>query len=216
MSRIKPLAAALLAVAALGAVMASSAQAQGEFTAASYPTTLTGTQQEQVVLTWEDGLQKKCNQMLFHSQLNSATSTLTASATYSECTVFGFIAGSIEMNGCQYVFHVSEPVETDIYSGTVDLICPAGKKVVAKSATCEIFVPEQTGMKEVKFINNTAAGDVTVQLNITGITYEKVKDGFGCPLTGTGVKADAKIQGQITVVGESVENGKSVAVSVKG
>ena len=69
-------------------------------------------------------------------------------------------------------------------------------------------------MKEVKFITNTAAGDVTIQLNVTGIKYEKVKDGFGCPLTGTGTNADGKLQGKITVAGSA--GGKAVNVLVSG
>lgn len=216
MQKVRFLVIAAMAVVALSAAMASSAQAQGEFTAASYPATLTGTQQEQVILTWEDGIQKTCKQMLFHSSISAASSTLTASAVYAECTVFGFIAGTIEMNGCQYQFHVTAPVEgeADTYAGAADLICPIGKKVVAKSATCEIHVPEQLGMKEVKFIDNTAAGDVTIQLNVTGIKYEKVKDGFACPLTGTGVNADGKLQGKITVAGSA--GGKGVNVLVSG
>jgi hypothetical protein len=215
MQRIKTLVVAALAVLAVSAAMASSAQAQGEFTAASYPATLTGTQQEQVVLIWEDNLTKTCKQMLFHSSISAATSTLTASATYSDCTVFGFINGTIEMNGCQYRFHVTAPTgEVDTYAGTADLICPIGKKVFVKSGTCEVHVPEQLGMKEVKFISNTAAGDVTVQLNITGIKYEKVKDGFACPFTGTGTNVDGKLQGQITVAGSA--GGKGVNVLVSG
>lgn len=216
MSRIKSLVAVLLAVAALGAVTASGAQAQGELTAAEYPATLTGTPHLHALLAW-GGLSQTCGQLLLDGNVEAASTTFATSALFTECAMLGMPV-TVEMNGCQYGFSITKPVEEteDTYASTVELICPAGKKVVVKWSTCEIQVPPQVGLKEAKFINNTAADDITLQIAAAGIKYEKTKDGLACPLEGTGIQTDGKLTAQLTLAGDSVKTGEGVEVSVQG
>jgi hypothetical protein len=183
---LKVLSLALVAVCAMSAMIASAASA-ASFTSASYPSTITGeggiSAAETITLGPTDhNLRVECHHSTYHGTLSAASSTLTISPTYSECTTFGSVSLSTE--GCVYVFHA-----TSTSSSTFDIEYPAGKSIKIISGTCEIAIGTQTGLKYVSTKNN--AGHLDVTLNVSGITYTNVKDGFLCPLTGTGHRTGA-------------------------
>jgi hypothetical protein len=216
---------ALMAVLAMSAFAATTASAV-EFHAETAPTTITGNQQTAHVFTIENGLTTTCPVAEFHGSVSTKTATeITATAVYKgettsggtvhPCRAFLGLAATINMNGCAYVFHATAG-SGDNYTGTADVECPAGKVITITAGTCEVTVGDETtggkvinqNLGTVNFVNNTAAGDVSVNPDITSsITYDKVKDGFGCPLSGTGEKSDGSYTGTTTVVGENPENG---------
>jgi hypothetical protein len=167
---------AVFAVLALSAVIASAASASN-FTASSYPTTATGTSAKgNDVFTTEAG-SVECHGHFLVDDLTEPKETVTVTPTYTECRAFGFLSATVTMNGCDYKFWTS---------GAVDLECPTGKNIVVVASTCEADIPTQTGLTSVSYANN--GNHIDVKANVTGITYNVTKDGFGCPFNGTGHK----------------------------
>jgi hypothetical protein len=201
----------MLAAFALVAAFATTAQAS-TFTAEKYPATIEGTQVGQHAFTVEDGLNIKCNRATFHGTLSEASTTITMAPTYTECVAFGFINSTVNFNGCTYLFHAGEEVAVDKHAGTVDIVCPAGGSIVIVAGTCETRIPPQTGLSTNNIENNTSPLDATATGSLTGVAYSKTKDGFGCPLTGTGSKTDGGYAGTATAIGKS--GGVQVGISV--
>jgi hypothetical protein len=190
-----------LALAAVCAMSASAASA-ASFTSESYPSTITaegGTvSAEKLTLGATDhNAAIECNHTTYHSTLSADNSTLSVQPHYSECPSFG-LSATINATSCTYVFHA-----TSTTSSTVDIECPAGKSITIIAGTCEVAIGTQTGLKSAGTKSN--AGHVDVTLNIAGIAYTTLKDGFLCPLTGTGVRTGATITSaaSITVKGSN-------------
>ena len=210
---LKTLGLAIVAVLAMSAMVASAAQASVEFTAPSYPATLSGNQATTHVFTVEttsgDNITTTCTTASFHGTISGPNTAQTITPTYTGCTAFGLEA-TVKFEGCDYVFHPGATTGTaDEYSGTADLSCPAGTGPVRVFDTlnrCEVTLSQQLGIGPVKYVTDTTAGDVLVKAEVTGITYNKVKDNFLCPLTGTGVKSDGKYFGNSTVTGGIVSD----------
>jgi len=59
--------------------------------------------------------------------------------------------------------------------------------------------------------NETAAGDVKVKGNVTGVKYTVTEDGFACPFGGTGAKTGATYIQDSAVTMDST-NGATVDV----
>jgi hypothetical protein len=115
--------------------------------------------------------------------------------TYENCVAFGFVGATVSMNGCEYEFLEPTEIAANEYEGVANLVCPAGKEAVIVAGTCETKIPDE---KEEKAINqnlkkltshNRGEGTgrwVEVISNLSSITVNKTKDGFLCPLSGTG------------------------------
>lgn len=170
----KVLGLALVAVLAMSAVVASAASAQ--FTADSYPKTVTAVSELGNDVFKIDNASVECKGH-FEGTASEASTTLTVTPVYSNCKAFGFASATVVMNGCDYVFHSN---------GEVDLECPAGNSIVISAGNCEVDVGTQTGLKTVGLANN--GSHVDVKADVGGITGTVTKDGFLCPLSGTGVK----------------------------
>jgi hypothetical protein len=219
------LGSALMVVLAMSAFAATTASAV-EFHSETPPTTLIGIPTSTHVFTIENGLTTTCPAVRSHSLMPTRTTTeVTATAEYKgettsggtvhPCRAFLGLAATINMNGCAYVFHATAGSGHN-YTGNADIECPAGKTITITAGTCEVTVGDETTLGKtinqnlgaVNFVNNTAADDIWVNPDITNsITYDKVKDGFGCPLNGTGEKSDGSYTGTTTVFGENPENG---------
>jgi hypothetical protein len=199
---IRKLTPILLALVALVAAFASSAEAS-KFTAEKYPAAISGTQVGSHVFSVEDNLKVECLRANFSGSLAEASSTATISPTYTECRAFGFLSSTVAFNGCDYLFHAGEEVAADVHSGTVDVVCPAGKSIVIAAGTCEVSIPGQAGLGSSNIENNTNPMDATATGSLTGLGYTKTKDGFGCPLTGTGSKTDGGYAGTATATATS-------------
>jgi hypothetical protein len=186
--KLKTLGVALVAVFALTAVMASAASA-ANYTASSYGekgTTGTGISVKgNDVFTTEGGTVKCASH--FEGTLTEASETLTVTPKYTECEAFGFLSATVNMNGCAYVFQAPSG-SGDAYSAAVKVECPAEKVITITASTCEATVGAQSPSGSTAITNNTAAGDVSVKANVTGINYTVTKDGFLCPFNGTGAK----------------------------
>jgi len=218
---LKVLGLAIAAVMAMSAVMASAASAVPQFTASSYPATVTGAAKKgSEVFTTEAGKVECASHFVSHS-LSGASSTLTVTPHYTECTAFGLNA-TVNTEGCTYVFHATEQVEPGVYNSHVDVVCPTGQsiKIVAGGGLCRAEVKGQVkseahpeainqNLTTVK-TTNLAGGSVTVEPNVSNIAYTVTTDGFGCPFSGTGNKTGATYTGHVVI---SRVGGGNVSVS---
>lgn len=188
MRSFKALGAVLAASAALLAV-APSALAVEAFQAGKYTAQLSGQQTGEHVFTAEGGLTVKCKVATFTSELTELKTELELAPTYSECTAGG-VAATVSAEGCKY--------RGDANATDLDVVCPAGKAIKIVSANCELQVGSQNGLKTVEYTVNDVAPypTVTANANLTAIKYNKTKDGFLCPFSGTGEKTDGTMSGE--------------------
>jgi hypothetical protein len=197
---LKVLALAVGAVLALTAMMVSAASA-ASYTASAYPATATGSNTKgSEVFTVEHG-KVECDSH-FEGSLSAASSTLTVKPKYTSCEALGFLEGTVNMEGCDYLFHA-----TSTTSSTVDVVCTSGS-IKITAGTCRFEVKGQTGLKSVGTTNS--GGSVIAKPNVSGIAYTVTQDGFLCPFTGTGNKTGATYTGEVTL---SRVGGGSVSVS---
>jgi hypothetical protein len=136
----------------------------------------------------------------------------------AKCEIVGF-GGGIESNGCEFVFHPGTG-SGDNFTGSFDVSCPAGKKIVVTGSTCEVQIGAQTGLGPVAYEKVTAATpdevQATFQMKSTaGFTYTKAVDGASCPLSGTGVKTDGVIGGGLNIKAGSTETLEPIAFGIE-
>ena len=122
--------------------------------------------------------------------LLSGQATVTVSPAYSECTFLGVSGVVVNMNGCTYKFNEPQGSASP-FTGTVTVLCPAGKKITFSAAECTVEVGEQGPLSTLTYTNLAGPPKaVKVVANVSGITY--TASGVGCPL---GEKNDGTYKG---------------------
>jgi len=102
--------------------------------------------------------------------VTSPQKTVTVLPAYSECTFLGVANVAVNMNGCTYRFN--QPTGTGPFTGTVNVLCPAGKKIEFEATGCKISVGEQGPLSSVTFTNlATVPKSVKVAANVSKIKY---------------------------------------------
>lgn len=212
----------LVVATCLAALTLTGVAQAASFAVEKYPATVTGKQfgvtktGEGTILGFEAGLMTECGTAGFTTELSGASSTLTAESSVIGCNAFG-VTAEVQNNGCEYVLHAGSGSE-DAFTGTMDIVCPGGNAIVITGSTCEIQIGSQEGLGSVSYENATSAfpkPEVVANFEISGgggFTYTKVKDGFLCPLSGTGVKTGGVFAGALKISGQS---GGAVGVSIK-
>jgi len=130
-SKIRHLGLALLAVLAIGALMASAASAS-EFHVESAPDTLFGEQEEENVLTSDFGA-LSCTEMNFAGEQSGSTTTseFELEPSSSGCVQAG-IATKVDWNGCKYQFTSNQ---------IMHIKCPVGKLIEVTTTGCTTTWP---------------------------------------------------------------------------
>ncbi|MEZ5076453.1 MAG: hypothetical protein R2725_03310 [Solirubrobacterales bacterium] len=189
MRNITALGLALVAALAFGAVLASAASAN-EFTAEAESVEVTADQTEEGQHVFSvEGSEVKCNTAHFatEGEVAAPAESLEVHPEYGGCTAFGFVGSTIDTEGCNYVLNAgSTKTSGDTYDGNIDLICSESAVIKVTAGTCEAQIGSQEGLTEIMYTNLTGSGEVEVEANVTGIAVNKTKDGFLCPLSGTG------------------------------
>lgn len=116
----------------------------GQLSAAQFPVTLTSTQEtsKKDVLKGDYG-RVECEEGTLSGSAAAPTSTIELAPSYSGCqfyTIFGNISASVNPNGCKFTYGVSG---IGPFSGTANLVCPAGKSYVVSGPGCSVTVPPQ-------------------------------------------------------------------------
>ena len=203
---LKVLGLALVAMLAMTAVAASAASAAApEFHSESAPVTFKGSQTEKHKFTTSAGT-VECKVAAFEGT-NSATTSTTAtlSASYKECTAFGFLSATVNMRSCDYLFHLvagSNPP-----TATTDVVCTtAGDFIEVSTFGCTAKVFAQNGLTHTTFANAEPETegepapedrDIDATINVTNVAYNL--SAF-CP-GGGGNKTGGVYEGKATIQG---------------
>jgi hypothetical protein len=105
--------------------------------------------------------------------------SLTLTATYSECEVPSIGAATVTNNGCHTRFTAETSVEEH---GGVHLECGATGSIVIKASTCEITIKSQTVNKGAHYTNTgetRVAGklrDIDLKTTLTGMSFTTNKN----------------------------------------
>ena len=211
-------AAAAICLVLLG--LGASAAGAAEFKAASYPVTVLGNQGGSHVAAppagtttsymyfgFEGTLMGGCEFISFGQQMTKAASSLTVTPSLSECAAFGSQSGTITTNGCQNRFNITSKSGAE-FLGTLDIICPEGSKIAVVGNNCEIQIGSQTNLSTVHLRNETQETDpqVAMELQISNLAYTKTKDGFLCPLSGTGAMSSGLLVAGMTLEAKEATN----------
>lgn len=226
---LKALGLALVAVLAMGAVMASAASAS--FDSEIEKTTIEGEQpaESKHKFTVEAG-STECSTAKFHS-LSSTTTTgpvtgtlsgsvytsasLTIEPIYDNCTNSLLGEVNVKENGCHYRFTAGETISSTTTAGSVHVECHEGKVIEVVRASgfnpCTIKVGPQT-LGGIVYHNEGSGStrDVLVTANVEGLKYSQ--SGLLCP-GGTGNFENGTYKGDVTTIGTD-EAGNHVGVWV--
>jgi hypothetical protein len=198
----------IVVVSILGVLAPTVAQAETSFTAGQYPATVTGTSakgNDTIVL---EGGSVECKTS-YHAKLQEPSTALTIAPTYSECRAFGFLSATVVATGCAYRVHVGEGASEDSFKSTFDISCEAGKAIKVTASACEAEIGSQAELTAMLSVNTAASPrDITFDPEASGIAYTVLKDGFGCPFSGTGSKTGGTFTAHspITLAGQAPEN----------
>ncbi|HWT31261.1 MAG TPA: hypothetical protein VN240_09590 [Propylenella sp.] len=194
MTRIfKMLGLSLAAAFATAAVAANAASAMN-FTAAKYPTTLTGSQTSSHVFQI-GSLKVTCATEKTTGVLTASSETVSLSPAYEGCESSGLKA-EVQPNGCSYLIY-APPAESE--EGSLDIACPKGKSMLITALTCTIIVNAQVTPKHV-YVWNTDE-DIDIGETLTSVSVSVVKDTFLCPLEAS--FATMEVSGSRTLQGSS-------------
>lgn len=187
----------ILAVTTAGAIAVLAVTVAGasgdSFQALEYPAEISSQQEgsEGHVLTAEAGLAVECKSATLTGELSEPLEEFEVSPSYGECTYSG-IPATVTIEGCKY--------RLDANASDVDVVCPAGKAIKVVVGTCEVQVGSQNNITSIEYVNNLGPPrTVSAKSNLEAIKYNKTKDGFLCPLAGTGEKEDGTLTGETLV-----------------
>ncbi len=180
-----------LALAMMTMLAVSAPASADELTAESYPAVLKGSSEGSpaVKITTTDG-NISCSSMSSLGTISASTTTASVTTTLGECTALGF-TGTVEMNGCSFLYHLEGEGAT---TATSDIVCPAGKEITIKSfglgmTKCIIHIFPQKGLRKAVFKNvgSAATRELTAEIELGGIIYTHTKgSGIGSCTEGTG------------------------------
>ncbi len=194
----------------IGIEVGEPSSAEGLFKAGAYPATVHGTSAVgNGAITTEAGT-VECNESL-HAEIGKAATTLALAPTYSSCRAFGFLSATVSPNGCRYSLEEPERLAEDEYRSDFGFACEAGKAINVAVSTCEFEIPGQLELASARLTDDTSATpvkDLTFKPEVTKIAYKVLKDGLGCPFTGTGSKTGATFTATsaTTLTGQSPSN----------
>jgi hypothetical protein len=200
---------------AAAAFSSGTAVAAGEFEAGFFVSSVEGEEEGSHVLTLEDEVKLSCTEVLFDGELTQPTEDLSVTPEYKGCTMAG-LSTTVAMNGCVYQLHAGSETGGG-YEGTMGIVCPVEKKVVIATSTgnCEVTLSSQSSLSKVEYSNQLEAEPkprASAKLSLSSVKYNKAKDGFLCPLTGTGEKTNGSYSGTelLRAFAESEEQGMAM------
>jgi hypothetical protein len=238
---LKALGLALVAVFALSAVVASAASAQVGTLTSTGPVTLIGTQTpvekptEKNVLT-AFGSTTDCPNAKYtghkynvtpHTFIPNDVSTVTITPHYGVCTTSpGSLPTTIDMNGCDYVFHLEGTTPgVDTYTIRATVVCPVNQHItvtVFATATkhaenipfCDLTITENAAGYLGLHATDTTNGKIDISGTITGITAHKVRlnESILCPKVAETTN-EATLAQDVTIEGKN-EAGGSTSISL--
>ena len=184
---LKALLLASMAIAAVSAVTASAASAVPLFKSELANTVITatgdGTGKTAHAVFDAAGGTVTCNEAHLNGTQTGATAeVVTLTAEFTTCTFLGQVA-TVSMEACDFRFHANGDVDVHKHNGGECEHHKKGIKIITPG--CTVIVPEQTGLKSIKYHNivgATGKKEITAEPNVTTITYGQ--SGPACPTQG--------------------------------
>jgi len=176
-----------------------SVAAAAEFSAEALPATITGSDAASTFTA--EGGEVSCTATLSGS-LSEASTSLALTPSYTKCKAFGFLEGTVNTEGCKFVLHGgSETAEEETYAVSTDISCETGKSIKVTAGTCSLEIGTQSGLSGGKMAEETvtAPEHATLGGKVAKVVYTVTKDGFLCPLNGTGKKENGELGGSATL-----------------
>lgn len=162
------------------------------FEAEKYPVTVTGTSAKgNEVLTTEAGKVECATHLIAESEAGGSIHP-----TYSSCAAFGFLSATMTTGSgserCDFALDVTSG-SSDSYGAKTSIACSPGTTIKVTAGTCEMTIGSQSASGSTSLSSNTGSSPktVTIQPSLSGIAYTVVKDGLGCPFSGTGARTGA-------------------------
>lgn len=184
--KLRLLGVATIAVLAASALSAQAALAVPEFTGFNTNTkvdeasTVTGTQTAEHEYTLSAGATPiKCQTVGLTGTAASTDTSLKLTPSWSNCSINkGLNPVDVRVNGCEYKFAIGAKEMADVYSGTFDIVCPAGKSIEFEVTTemgalrkCLDTIHPQSSVGPVVYTDDTksAPADLTITLSTTNL-----------------------------------------------
>jgi hypothetical protein len=197
---------ALIAVFATSAVAVSGAQAEYVLTPAVSPALLTGEAVGSAFNGFEitsKGTRVQCGSESGYSTVKGQEVTEgTLVPSFSKCTANGELSVTIQTNGCTYTL----TGETNgAGRGIIHLVCPTGKQieVTIPGISCTVAVHAQTptdgGFTGTNVEEKGKPDEIRSNVDIVGITYERIGTTAGCVAAVPKEGNDADITGNATI-----------------
>jgi hypothetical protein len=182
---LKAIFSVLCGILALGAVMASAAQAAPEFQAEEFPAWVSGTHLGNVAMTDEGSI--TCEKGSYTGTMKAKSSTLRLEPTYSKCKSQGWPV-TYKWNGCGYLLHLKEKTAPENYKGNFDFECPAGKSIEGIAYSNETYttpictdtISPQTGLLSVTYTNFEELGLRKVEMVFKVEKWSYTQSGTFC------------------------------------
>jgi hypothetical protein len=185
------------------------------FNAVEYPTEVEGSSPRGAVVFKTEGGSVECDNE-YEGAIAKAASKLSLAVSFTGCSAFGFVAATVDAEGCDLVLHATEQVTEDEYGGHVDVECPAGDSIKVNASNCGMEVRPQSGRTSISLVDDPSAGsreDIAFTLAAKNFNYKVTKDGFLCPFGGIGPKTGGELTSS-TIGIDGLASGPSVDFSV--
>lgn len=202
----------LFAALVLSVTVAATASAE-HFTSEVAHTTLQGSESARTHFTTGSGT-IECTEVSYSGTTSAATVTsVTITPSYPKCwhnepAHTAAPNATVNMNGCTYTFTIENTLEHN----QVHVVCPVGKKIEISVPGCQLTVGPQTVGEDpnagttdngVKYTTGGIGSthDLTVDITLKEIAYEKHGLCVFVAPTGTGPHSDGVLTGQATLKG---------------
>jgi hypothetical protein len=197
---LKALGLAFLSILALGAVIASGAQAaEAKFDVSEGTVHAEATADPDEPTQFFEvtpGISFTCDEVNATVDLpqNGGRTVTATNLTYNDsalggdkCTGPFGSEPAIEVNGCDYTFHAGTTIKAGESTGTVDINCPGESAIVANGGfLCTAYVGSQEGLNHVIYRNASTSGHTTVTVEATVENIHVFHEGLCGEATTTG------------------------------
>lgn len=225
---LKALGLALVALFAISAVVASVASAQNGRITSTGPVTLDATEiVGQVNAGTAFGGETKCPGSIGTGHevgsttkgVPSGAETITITPDFNQAACVAILSGTthkmtVTMNGCDSVIRIGSTTGVaDTYSGTGDIVCPAGASIIEDEyfsaanenlKICEVTIGPQTGLSG-PTVKDTTTGDLEIHGTLTGV--HMTQSGAGC--VGGSSTTTGEAHANLTVKGTNAAKGST-------
>jgi len=164
---------------ALGAPVPEAGATPFQFHTETIPSKITGKQHSGNEVIGTNGGNISCSEVTQEGDASGTTTvSVTLTATYSECTAFGFMKVPFNMNECHITF-TAITREGTAYEGKKDIACLT-KPIEILVPGCTVTIGSQNNLGKITYTNigSGSTREVTIDSAINGIKYVEHNSGL--------------------------------------